>query len=58
MERCVITIRMDYAAFEEDPNELPRLLEELAEALSDAVEPMAKKLFDVNGNRVGNCVIS
>jgi hypothetical protein len=50
-----IKISLDNAAFE-DPSELSRILNKLADRIGNAVDQTEEteiSLFDVNGNRVG-----
>lgn len=57
-----IEIKMNNAAFEENPAELSRILRKLANDLDDPSEPDgyiqmdgSLSLRDINGNRVGFC---
>jgi hypothetical protein len=52
-------IDMGNAAFADDPNELARLLHNLARFVEGAADsPREGHIYDVNGNRVGEWKIS
>lgn len=52
-----ITIDLDNAAFEDNPNELARILESLAEPTYNHHEAYTGPLKDINGNTVGQAEI-
>jgi hypothetical protein len=52
--RCVIEIEMGNAAFE-DAQELSRILKQLGSEIFCKATYGSHPLFDVNGNRVGEC---
>ncbi len=56
---CKVVVKMDNAAFE-DPGELPRLLREAARLVEARAgeHPLSGVLHDINGNTVGQVVIS
>jgi hypothetical protein len=56
MEKIVITIETVNAAFEDNQNEVSRILRELADKLESGQNP--ESLRDINGNKVGTVNIT
>tara|TARA_R100001440_G_scaffold72482_1_gene96416 strand:+ start:127 stop:309 length:183 start_codon:yes stop_codon:yes gene_type:complete len=57
MSRITISFNTDNAAFEDNPNEVQRILKRIGESI-DHNTPNQITLLDLNGNSVGLCVIS
>jgi len=57
MSRITISFNTDNAAFEDNPNEVQRILKRIGERI-DLNTPDQIKLLDINGNNIGLCVIS
>ena len=57
MSRITISFNTDNAAFEDNPNEVQRILKDIGESI-DHNTPDQITLLDLNGNNVGLCVIS
>ena len=58
--KCKIEIKMDNAAFVDDPGELCRILSYLAcdlQRIDRTEKPDRRQIVDVNGNNVGTCVV-
>lgn len=57
---CTIKIDCENAAFEDNPDELTRILHDLAERVPEPVRPTDSplNLHDANGNWVGECRIT
>ncbi len=58
--KIIITIKTDNAAFEDNPHEVSRILEELAETLKgdpDTNMDGSITLRDINGNSCGFCEV-
>lgn len=57
--KATITIECDNAAFEDNPEELARILHDLAERVPAPVQQTDAplNLYDLNGNWVGECRI-
>ena len=54
--KLTLEITMDNAAFEDDPQELSRILSKLAEQADH--DPHTRPVFDINGNTVGRFTIT
>ena len=57
MSRITISFNTDNAAFEDNPNEVQRILKRIGESI-DHNTPDQIKLLDINGQNIGLCVIS
>ena len=57
MSRITISFNTDNAAFEDNPNEVQRILKRIGESI-DHNEPDIVTLLDLNGNNIGICVVS
>ena len=57
MSRITISFNTDNAAFEDNPNEVQRILKRIGERI-DLNTPDQIKLLDINGQNIGLCVIS
>lgn len=55
---CTIKINMDNAAFEDDPNELARILRDLAERIVADGAYEDSPIWDRYGNKVGELSIT
>lgn len=51
--KCVITVNMDNASFEEPSEEIARILRGLAHRIETDQQCESRKIYDLNGNAVG-----
>ena len=56
--KATVSIKMDNAAFEDNPRELGRILHGAAVTYGDCKGTMSDVLWDSNGNRVGTITIT
>ena len=57
MSRITISFNTDNAAFEENPNEVQRILKRIGERI-DHNTPDQITLLDINGQDIGLCIVS
>jgi len=56
--KLIIKIDMDNAAFDDNGEEIARILQDLAERYTDAGQVDDERLQDINGNQVGTAKIT
>lgn len=57
MSRITISFNTDNAAFEDNPNEVQRILKRIGEKI-DHNTPDQITLLDINGQDIGLCIVS
>tara|TARA_R100001440_G_scaffold18556_1_gene31398 strand:+ start:2104 stop:2286 length:183 start_codon:yes stop_codon:yes gene_type:complete len=57
MSRITISFNTDNAAFEDNPNEVQRILKRIGERI-DHNTPDQITLLDINGQNIGLCIVS
>tara|TARA_Y100001951_G_C11029125_1_gene123956 strand:- start:124 stop:306 length:183 start_codon:yes stop_codon:yes gene_type:complete len=57
MSRITISFNTDNAAFEDNPNEVQRILKRIGERI-DHNTPDQITLLDINGKNIGLCIVS